>query len=191
MSDNQKIQARTQGVSLFPIHQEIVDIATRQLGLQGNTFSATIQYILTDWARSSGIVSRNGVRNPQNYPTIFIGYMLLKDLASALDQTQPVYVAPHIETVQGTTQGQQTDHHYIMVTQPDDKNRVHYCRIAVVQLVYHNGIAFAPDYREQLAKVEAVRGEVEAWLAGEDFIVRRGMVALPEGFLWINGSFLN
>jgi len=117
-----------------------------------------------------------------------IGYTHLNNLIVALDQTQPVYVAPHIETTQGTAQGQHTDHHYIIITQPDALNRVHYCRIPVVRLVYHNGIAFAPDYGEQLARVESVRGEVERWLVGEGFKVRAGMVGLPEGVMLVEGE---
>lgn len=118
-----------------------------------------------------------------------IGYLTLADLARALDPTQPVYVAPLVASLTGTVPGQQTDHHYIMVTQPDDKNRVHYCRIPVAQLVYHNGIAFAPDYREQLGKVGAVRAEVKERLAEEGFVVRRGMVGVLEGVGLMDGSF--
>jgi N-dimethylarginine dimethylaminohydrolase len=118
-----------------------------------------------------------------------IAYLHLPGMVSILDANQPVYVAPLVESAAGTTPGQQTDHHYIMVTQPDALNRVHYCRILVVRLVYHNGIAFAPDYAEQLAKVEEVRGEVEAWLVGEGYEVRAGMVALPEGMMLLEGVF--
>lgn len=117
-----------------------------------------------------------------------IGYPRLSNLMIALDQNQPVYVALRVETLYGTVLGQHTDYHYIMVTQPDDKNRVYYCRILVVRLVYHHGIAFARDYREQLATVEQVQGEVEAQLIGEGFKVRRGMVALPEGVMLVEGQ---
>jgi hypothetical protein len=43
--------------------------------------------------------------------------------------------------------------------QPDALNRVHRCRMVVVKLVYHNGIAFAPHYGQELAKIEQVLGE--------------------------------
>jgi hypothetical protein len=122
-----------------------------------------------------------------SYP-LPIGYLTLADLALILDPTQPVYVAPLVESLTGTVPGQYTDYHYIMVAQPDDKNRVHYCRIAVVQLVYHNGIAFAPDYGEQLGKVGAVRAEVEERLAEEGFAVRRGMVGVLGGVGLMDGS---
>lgn len=122
-------------------------------------------------------------------PTLPIGYLRLSDLVTTLDPSQPVYVAPLVESTDGTTPGQQTDHHFIMLTQPDAQNRVHYCRILVVKLVYHNGIAFAPDYRERLAQVEQVRGEVETRLAGEGCTVRKGMVAFPEGLVLVDGSF--
>lgn len=121
--------------------------------------------------------------------TLPIGYLRLSDLAIALDSSQPVYVAPLVESTNGNSMEQHTDHHSIMVTQPDAKNRVHYCRIPVVQLVYHNGIAFAPDYRDQLAKVVQVRGEVEAWLIGEGFNVWAGMVALPQEMILVHGTF--
>jgi hypothetical protein len=109
-----------------------------------------------------------------------IGYRTLTDFILALDPSQSVYVAPHVETTHGAAPGQHTDHHFIVVTQPDDKNRVHYCRIPVIRLIYHNGIAFAPDYAEELAKVEQVQGEVEERLIGEGFTLRRGMVAMPK-----------
>lgn len=110
-----------------------------------------------------------------------IGYPRLSDLIVALYSSEPVYVAPHIETTYGPTEGQRTDHHYIMVTQPDARNRVHYCLIPGVPLVYHNGIAFAPDYAEQLAKVDQVQREVEGQLVGDGFALRQGMVAMPKG----------
>lgn len=113
--------------------------------------------------------------------SLHIGYLRLSDLASALDPLQPVYVASLVESASGTAPGQQTDSHYIMVAQPDVLNRVHYCRILVVRLVYHNGIAFAPDCSEQLAKVEEARAKVEERLVGEGSTVRAGMVALPIG----------
>lgn len=122
-------------------------------------------------------------------PVLPIGYLTLTDLIRALDPTEPVYVAAVVESIHGTVPGQRTDHHAIMVTQPDDRNRVHYCRIPVVRLVYHNGIAFAPDYGEQLRKVETVQGEVEARLVGEGFGVRMGMVGMPEGVAGVDGSF--
>jgi hypothetical protein len=193
MDSQEKTRAKTQGISLFPIHQEIVDIAARQLGLQGNIFSATIQHILVDWARSRGISLRDSRDNLQNYAAshapISIGYLRLSDLATNLDPTRPVYIAPFVESINGTVPGQRTDHHYIMVTQPNALNHVHYCRILVVRLVYHNGIAFAPDYGEQLAKVKQVRGAVETWLVGEGFKVWAGMVALPEGLVLVEGMF--
>lgn len=117
-----------------------------------------------------------------------IGYPRLSDLIIAVYPSEPVYVAPHVETTFGNIEGQRTDHHYIMVTQPDARNRVHYCRIPVVKLVYHNGIAFAPDYAEQLAKVEQVQGEVEGQLVGEGFTLRRGIVATPKELELINGT---
>jgi hypothetical protein len=123
--------------------------------------------------------------------SLAIGYSRLTDFIPALDITQPVYVVSHVETTHGTVPGQRCDHHYIMVTHPDVRNRIHYCRISVVQLVYHNGIAFAPDCGEQLGKVDAVQREVEAWIVGEGFMVRQGMVALPEGIILIDGSLSN
>jgi hypothetical protein len=122
------------------------------------------------------------------YP-IFIGFLYLKDLSTNLDITQPLYVAPLIESTSWTALGQRIDHHYIMVTQPDVLNRVHYCRIPVVNLVYHNGVAFAPNYEEQLAKMDQMRGKVVAWLVGEGYEVRAGMVALPEGMMLLEGVF--
>jgi hypothetical protein len=59
----------------------------------------------------------------------------------------------------------------------------------VVQLVYHNGIAFIPDYEEQLARVKQRRGEVEAWLVGEGYEARGGLVAMPQGVILVEGSF--
>lgn len=121
-------------------------------------------------------------------PPLPIGYLRLSDLATSLDPTQPVYVASLVESANGTAPGQHTDHHYIMVTQPDDKNRVHYCRLSVVRLVYHNGIAFAPDYGEQWGTVEAVRREVEAWIVGKGFMVRQGMVGMPKDHQLVEGT---
>lgn len=118
-----------------------------------------------------------------------IGYLHLQHLAISLDPTQPVYIAPFVESDSGSALGQRTDHHYIMVTQPDSLNRVHYCRISVMQLVYHNGIAFALDYGEQLGKVEEIRSEVERWLAGEGYTIRAGMAALPEGVVLVEAAF--
>lgn len=112
--------------------------------------------------------------------TLAIGYPRLSDLITALDITQLVYVAPQVETTHGAAPGQHIDHYFILVTQPDDKNRVHYCRIPVLQLVYHNGIAFAPDYDEQLEKVDVMLGEVEDRLRGEGYNLRRGIVMMPQ-----------
>ena len=117
-----------------------------------------------------------------------IGYPQLRDLTLALDKTQPVYVAAYIEALTGPSPAQRVDNHYIVVTQPDPQNRVHYCRIPVVKLVYHNGVAFAPDYAGQLAWVEQKRAEVEAWLVEKGYQVRMGMVGLPEGMVLIEGT---
>lgn len=171
-------RASTQGISLFPAHQSIVDKVVAMLGLEGSTFSPAIQFIITDWARMRGLRDASPVEFAAS-SSVFIGYLTLINFAIALEQNEPVYVASYIETTHGSIEGQRTDHHYIMVTQPDIQNRVHYCRIPVVRLVYHNGIAFAPDYAEQLAKVAQVQGEVEGQLVGEGFALRRGMVALP------------
>lgn len=114
------------------------------------------------------------------FSPLHIGYLSLSNLAYALNPSEPVYVAPYVETTWGAAPGQNTDHHFIMVTQPDDKNRVHYCRIPVVRLVYHNGIAFAPDYAEQLEKVDVMLGEVEDRLRGEGYNLRRGIVMMPQ-----------
>lgn len=118
-----------------------------------------------------------------------IGYPRLYALTFALDKTQPVYIASYVEAMTGPSPAQRIDVHYVMVTQPDVQSHVHYCRIPVVRLVYHNGIAFAPDYAEQLAQVEQRRTEVEAWLVGEGYQVRTGMVGLPEGVVLIEGQF--
>ena len=119
-----------------------------------------------------------------------IGYLRLQDRVSILDITQPVYGAPQIESISGTGPGQHTDHHYIMVTQPDALNRVHYCRLLVVKLIFHNGIAFAPDYREQLGKLEDARRVVHRWLGGKGQMVQAGMVVLPEGIRLIDSEML-
>lgn len=121
-------------------------------------------------------------------PLLPIGYSRLGNLTLVLNKTQLVYVASHIEATTGPTPAQRIDSHYVVVTQPDPQNRVHYCRIPVVKLVYHNGIAFAPDYAEQLAQVEQRQTEVEAWLVGEGYQVREGMVGLPEGVVLIEGK---
>ena len=117
-----------------------------------------------------------------------VGYPWLSNLTLALDKTQPVYVASCVEAMTGPSPAQRIDSHYVVVTQPDPQNRVHYCRIPVVKLVYHNGIAFAPDYAEQLAEVEQRQTEVEVRLAGEGYQVRVGMVGLPEGVKLIDGD---
>jgi hypothetical protein len=118
-----------------------------------------------------------------------IGYSYLSDLIVVLDPASPVYLSSHIEAISGDTEGQRIDHYYIVLTQPDHMNRIHYCRLSVVRLVYHNGIAFAPDYAEQLEEVEVVRSHIEERLEGEGFTVRRGIVALPQSWNLIEGTF--
>lgn len=179
------MKATKLSISFYPAHLEVIDRYAQTLGLSGNHVrSPALQKIVSEWAEARGyrlLTSTTGRPLYNDVRAISIGYPHLSELAPGLDITQPVYVASHIETTHGTMAGQRSDHHFIMVTQPDDKNRIHYCRIPVVQLVYHHGIAFAPDYAEQLAKVETMRREVETWLVGEGYIIRRGMVALPGG----------
>jgi hypothetical protein len=47
--------AKTRGLSLFPNHEAIIDRAAALRGLQGNTFSPAIQFIITDWAALRGL----------------------------------------------------------------------------------------------------------------------------------------
>lgn len=187
------MKATKLSISFYPAHIELIDRYAQTLGVRGNNVrSPTLQKIVSEWAEARGntlFTSASGRPMYNHVHPMSIGYLYLSDLASMLDITQPVYVAPCVESNSGTAPGQHTHAHYIMVTQPDSQNRVHYCRISVVQLVYHNGIAFAPDYGEQLAKVEQVRGEVEAWLTGEEFKVWAGMVALPQGMMLVEGRF--
>lgn len=187
------MKATKLSISFYPAHIEVIDHYAQMLGLRGNNVrSPTLQKIVSEWAEARGYTLLTSATGRPIYSLVYpmsVGYLRLSNLASVLDLTQPVYLAPQIETKYGTVEGQHTDHHYIIVTQPDPSNRVHYCRIPAVQLVYHNGIAFAPDYGEQLAKVEQVRGEVETWLAGEEFKVWAGMVALPQGMMVVEGRF--
>lgn len=187
------MKATKLSISFYPAHIEVIDRYAEELGLRGNNVrSPTLQKIVSEWAEAQGyslLTSATGRPMYNRVPVMTIGYLRLSDLVDVLDITQPVYVAPHVETTYGSTAGQHTDHHFIVVTQPDTLSRVHYCRIPVVRLVYHHGIAFAPDYGEQLTKVETVRGEVEGRLVGEGFVVRRGMVGLPEGVVLVGDSF--
>lgn len=118
-----------------------------------------------------------------------IGYSRLSDLAATLDLTQGVFVTPYVETTMGAMPVQRIDQHYIVVTQPDERNRVHYCRIPVVKLIYHNEVAFAPDADEQLVRVEQKRTEIERWLVGKGYQVRAGLVGIPEGVMMQEGEF--
>lgn len=49
------MRAKTRGLSLFPNHEVIIDRAAALRGLQGNTFSPAIQFIITDWAALRGL----------------------------------------------------------------------------------------------------------------------------------------
>jgi hypothetical protein len=51
-----QVRAKTRGLSLFPNHEAIVDHAAAMRGLQGNTFSPAIQFIITDWATLRGLI---------------------------------------------------------------------------------------------------------------------------------------
>lgn len=117
-----------------------------------------------------------------------IGYLRFSDFLSIVDISNAVYLAPLTESINGPTPAQHIEDHYIMVTQLDIKGCVHYYRVLVVRLVYHNGIAFAPDYGAQILKVDQVRYEIEERLTREGFIVRAGMVALPQGMLLVEGN---
>lgn len=122
-------------------------------------------------------------------PTLAIGYQSLAAITAILDKTQPVYLASHIDSRNGNLPGQRIDTHTVIVTQPDTQNRVHYWRVVVCELVYHNGVAFAPDAEMQIRQVEQVRSEVGNWLMGEGCSVIAGMVALPTGSEWLTGDF--
>lgn len=179
------MKATKLSISFYPAHLEVIDHYAQTLGLRGNNVrSPTLQQIVSEWAEVRGyslVASPSGrpLHHQLHSYLLPIGYLHLNNLIDALDPTQPVYVAPHTEAIQGVAPRQHTDHHFVMVMQPDEQNRVHYCRIPVVRLVYHNGIAFAPDYAEQLAKVYSVLEEVTERLGGERYKVRKGMVAFP------------
>lgn len=51
-----EVRAKTRGLSLFPNHEAIIDRAAALRGLQGNTFSPAIQFIITDWAALRGLI---------------------------------------------------------------------------------------------------------------------------------------
>lgn len=122
------------------------------------------------------------------YP-LYIGYPRFSDLTLSIDYTRPVYVAPIVEAKHGTVEGQRVDHHYIVVSQPDMLNHVHYCRVLVTKVTLLNGIPFALNYEEQLSQVERVRQQIEHNLVGEGLIVRVGVVAIPEGLKLEETSF--
>ena len=180
-------------ISMYPAHLDVIDEYSRVLDIRAkNVRSTTVQKIIEEWTEDRGHAMVMAVSGRPLYRTahpLGIGYPQLSDLTRVLDITQPIYVVSRVEIATGAVPEQRIDSHFIVVTQPDALNRVHYCRILVVQLVYHNGVAFAPDADEQLAQVEQKRVEIEQWLVGEGYQVRVGIVGLPAGVALVAGIF--
>jgi hypothetical protein len=60
-STQERGNAKTRGLSLFPAHEAIVEEAAKIRGLEGNTFSPAIQFIIKDWAILRGITPAHSV----------------------------------------------------------------------------------------------------------------------------------
>ncbi len=119
-----------------------------------------------------------------------IGYRHLEDFTHILVRTTPVYVTTLIETTQGSAPGQHTNHYFLMLTQPDRHNRVHYFRLPVAEVVYLNSVPFDGDPAAKWQQADALRDAAEVMLIGKGYTVIEGMVALPQGYTFIDGRWL-
>ena len=127
---------------------------------------------------------------PPLTPYLPIGYRHLDDFTRILVRTSPLYATVLIETTQGNALGQHTEHYFLMLTQPDWHNRVHYFRLPLTEVVYLNGVPFDADPAAKWQLAHGWRDGIAEVLTGKGYTVIEGMAALPQGYTLIEGSWL-
>lgn len=117
---------------------------------------------------------------------LFIGYERLDEWLCVIDPAQPVYAHLLVKQEYSNETDRCIDYHRLVVGQHDSLNHVHYYRVTLATIVYVGGVPFDPEHAQVIAEAKRVCEQVVRWLE-QDFTVWRGMVAMPEGLVHLEG----
>ncbi len=121
-------------------------------------------------------------------PMLFVGYESLEEWARVIQKQQPVYAMLTHEPGRVDENGMHIDTLVIHVSQPDPEQMlVHYCRMPVGQITYIRHQPFDPDHKQRSARAEDAFDAVQAWLEEHEFSVIPGMIAMPQGYRYLEG----
>ena len=115
---------------------------------------------------------------------LFIGYTTLEEWISVVDDDRLVFA--NLITVHGKPGpfDTYTDQLVIMAAQADDESLVHYCRLVVGEMRYVD--SDPPDQRPIELAGQAWQ-LIQDWLKAQGFVVRKGIIAVPENLRLMNG----
>jgi hypothetical protein len=114
---------------------------------------------------------------------LFIGYTTLEEWITAVDDDRPVFANLITEHGKPDQYETRTNQLVILAAQPDD-DLVNYCRLVVGEMRYVDGDP--PDQRPIELAGQAWQ-LIQDWLKAQGFVVRKGIIAVPENLRLMNG----